>query len=66
MEVLADVNRDDGITCVVSLHQVEYARRYCPRTIALARRHASSSTGLPPTLTDQSLRELYGAAIRKN
>ena len=34
MEILSAVNRDEQITCVVSLHQVEYARRYCPRTIA--------------------------------
>ena len=38
MDVLADVNRDQGITCVVSLHQVEYARRYCRRTVALCAR----------------------------
>jgi phosphonate transport system ATP-binding protein len=35
MDVLADLNRRDGITVLVSLHQVAYARAYCPRTIAL-------------------------------
>ncbi len=35
MDILADMNREDGITVLVSLHQVEYALRYCPRTIAL-------------------------------
>jgi phosphonate transport system ATP-binding protein len=35
MDILADMNRQDGITVLVSLHQVEYALRYCPRTIAL-------------------------------
>lgn len=35
MDILADLNRRDGITVLVSLHQVEYAFRYCPRTIAL-------------------------------
>jgi phosphonate transport system ATP-binding protein len=35
MDILADLNRRDGITVLVSLHQVEYALRYCPRTIAL-------------------------------
>src|SRR6202165_1200108 len=35
MDILADMNRRDGITILVSLHQVEYALSYCPRTIAL-------------------------------
>src|SRR5262249_38116172 len=35
MSILSDLNREDNITILVSLHQVEYAIRYCPRTIAL-------------------------------
>ena len=35
MENLAKVNREDGITVVVSLHQVDFAIRFCPRTVAL-------------------------------
>jgi phosphonate transport system ATP-binding protein len=35
MDILANMNRCDGITVLVSLHQVEYALSYCPRTIAL-------------------------------
>jgi phosphonate transport system ATP-binding protein len=35
MDILADINRRDGTTVLVSLHQVEFALRYCPRTIAL-------------------------------
>jgi phosphonate transport system ATP-binding protein len=35
MDILADMNQRDGITILVSLHQVEYALSYCPRTIAL-------------------------------
>jgi phosphonate transport system ATP-binding protein len=35
MDILADMNRRDRITVLVSLHQVEFALRYCPRTIAL-------------------------------
>ena len=60
MEVLAAINRDEKITCVVSLHQVEYARRYCPRTIAL-RDGQIVFDGPSSELTDQSLMELYGA-----
>jgi phosphonate transport system ATP-binding protein len=35
MESLRDLNREDGLTVVVTLHQVDYALRYCDRVIAL-------------------------------
>jgi phosphonate transport system ATP-binding protein len=35
MEILADLNRADGLTVVVSLHQVEVALTYCQRVVAL-------------------------------
>jgi phosphonate transport system ATP-binding protein len=36
MEILQRLNKDEGITVVVSLHQVDFAKKYCPRAIALA------------------------------
>ncbi len=35
MELLSDLNREDGLSVVVTLHQVDYAMRYCPRIVAL-------------------------------
>jgi phosphonate transport system ATP-binding protein len=35
MEILRDLNRQDGLTVLVSLHQVDYALRYCERVVAL-------------------------------
>ncbi len=35
MEILADINSKDGRTVVVTLHQVEYAREFCRRVVAL-------------------------------
>ncbi|OYW29426.1 MAG: phosphonate ABC transporter ATP-binding protein, partial [Caulobacter sp. 12-67-6] len=35
MEILRDLNKSDGLTVVVTLHQVDYALRYCDRVIAL-------------------------------
>jgi phosphonate transport system ATP-binding protein len=35
MEILAELNRADGLTVVVTLHQVDYALRYCKRVVAL-------------------------------
>ena len=61
METLCEINRADGITVVVSLHQVEYARRYCPRTIAL-RDGTVAYDGPSTALTPAFLRDLYGEA----
>ena len=60
MDILADLNRSDRITVLVSLHQVEYALRYCPRTIALRSGEVvydGPSSGLTATL----LTWIYGA-----
>lgn len=35
MEILTRIQREDGRTVLVSLHQVDMAIRYCPRVIAL-------------------------------
>ena len=60
MALLADVNRSRGLTVLVSLHQVEYARAFCPRTIAL-RDGQVVYDGPTDQLTPQRLRELYGS-----
>jgi phosphonate transport system ATP-binding protein len=60
MDILADLNRSDGITVLVSLHQVEYALNYCPRTIAL-RDGEIVYDGPSSALTPAFLSELYGA-----
>ena len=35
MEILLDLNKVDGLTVIVTLHQVDYALRYCTRIVAL-------------------------------
>lgn len=35
MEALCDLNERDGLTVIVTLHQVDYALRYCERIVAL-------------------------------
>jgi phosphonate transport system ATP-binding protein len=35
METLRDLNRHDGMTVLVTLHQVDHALRYCDRAVAL-------------------------------
>lgn len=61
METLQQINEQDGITVVVSLHQVEYARRFCPRTVALKDGRVAYD-GPSEALTLEFLREIYGEA----
>lgn len=59
MDILREINARDNITVVVSLHQVEYALAYCPRTIAL-RSGELVYDGPSSALTPAFLGELYG------
>lgn len=60
MDLLATINREDGCTVVVSLHQVNVAMKYCPRTVALHQGKVVYD-GPSAALTPALLRELYGA-----
>jgi len=62
MELLAAVNRDVGATVVVSLHQVDYAFAYCPRTVAL-RGGEVVFDGPTNQLSMERLQSLYGGQI---
>ncbi|MDI1343433.1 MAG: phosphonate ABC transporter ATP-binding protein [Pseudolabrys sp.] len=60
MDLLADMNRNDGLTVFISLHQVEYALKYCPRTIALKAGKVAYD-GPSCALTPAFLNQIYGA-----
>jgi phosphonate transport system ATP-binding protein len=64
MELLAQMNRERGCTVVVSLHQVEFAIKYCPRTVALHRGKIVYD-GPSAALTPQLLGELYGSDVEE-
>lgn len=59
MEILSRINREDGSTVVVSLHQVDMAMRYCPRVVALHQGRVVFD-GPSRELTPALLRNLYG------
>lgn len=59
MELLALVNQAHGVTVLVSLHQVDFALKYCARTVAL-RAGTVVYDGPSDALTSSRLRELYG------
>jgi phosphonate transport system ATP-binding protein len=60
MDILADMNWQDGITILISLHQVEYALTYCPRAIALKAGKVVYD-GPSDELTPALLSSIYGA-----
>ena len=60
MDILSRLNREDGCTVVVSLHQVNVAMKYCARTVALHHGQVVYD-GPSKALTPALLRELYGA-----
>jgi phosphonate transport system ATP-binding protein len=62
METLSQVNREDGCTVLVSLHQVDIAMKYCPRIIALHQGRVVFD-GVATELTATSLRRLYGSQV---
>ncbi|NBX54350.1 MAG: phosphonate ABC transporter ATP-binding protein [Betaproteobacteria bacterium] len=64
MDLLAKINQAHGITVLVSLHQVQFARRYCARTIAL-RMGEVIYDGPSTELTAQHLRNLYGVDVNE-
>lgn len=59
MEHLARINREDGVTCLISLHQFDYALDFCPRTIALAGGRIVYD-GPTAALSPAQLAEIYG------
>ncbi|GGB00932.1 phosphonate ABC transporter ATP-binding protein [Agarivorans gilvus] len=60
MEILRDINQQEGIAVVVTLHQVDYAKRYCPRVVALKQGEVFYD-GPSEQLGDNSLAALYGS-----
>jgi len=59
MYLLKQLNQQNGMTLVVSLHNVAMARQYCSRIVAL-RAGAVVFDGPPTSLTDTHVRDLYG------
>lgn len=59
MEILAELNRTDGLTVIVTLHQVDYALRYCRRVVALKAGQIVYD-GPPGGLDKPRLIDIYG------
>jgi phosphonate transport system ATP-binding protein len=59
MEILRELNASDGLTVVVTLHQVDYALRYCRRVVALKAGKVVYD-GPPAGLDKPRLIDIYG------
>lgn len=59
MEILSDINSEDARTVVVTLHQVDYAREFCRRAIALKAGEIVFD-GPSAELTPSLLASIYG------
>jgi phosphonate transport system ATP-binding protein len=59
METLRKINQEDGVTILVSLHQVDYAMRYCERSIGLKQGKVVFD-GPTDKLSMPLLRDIYG------
>jgi phosphonate transport system ATP-binding protein len=59
MDNLHRICREDGITCIVNLHQVDVAKTYATRIIGM---HKGKMVfdGRPEELTDQAISHIYG------
>ena len=62
MKTLEKINKEDGSTVLVSLHQIEYAIKYCSRVIAL-KDGKLIFDGKASDTTAEFFTELYGRAI---
>ena len=59
MEILRELNKTDGLTVLVTLHQVDYALRYCRRVVAL-KAGKIVYDGPPDGLDKARLIDIYG------
>ncbi len=64
MNLLQEMNQTHKCTVLVSLHQVEFATRYCPRTIALNAGRVVYD-GPSSALTPELLAKLYGSSVHE-
>ncbi|MEA5551214.1 phosphonate ABC transporter ATP-binding protein [Anabaena cylindrica UHCC 0172] len=64
MELLVELNQQNGITIVASLHQIQIVRNYFHRVIAL-RDGEVMFDGAISEINDNKLNEIYGAATEE-
>src|SRR5699024_1509203 len=64
MDYLHQITKDFGITCIVNLHQVDVAKQYSDRIIALNKGNVVFD-GVPLQLTEDRMNHVYGMETRE-
>jgi len=64
MELLVQLNKDRGVGIIVTLHQVDYAKKYCDRILAL-KGGKIVYDGPPDELDAPQLTDIYGSEIEQ-
>jgi phosphonate transport system ATP-binding protein len=64
MEILRQLNAEDGLTVIVTLHQVDHAVRYCRRIVALKAGRIAYD-GPPSGLNSALLARIYGEELEE-
>lgn len=59
MSILREINKQDGVTVIVSLHQIDHAFKHCDRIIALKDGKVVQD-GPVNDMTEEDLQSLYG------
>ncbi|MGL6063549.1 MAG: phosphonate ABC transporter ATP-binding protein [Fusobacteriaceae bacterium] len=62
MDILKNISKEKGITCVANLHQVDVALKYSDRIIGLKNGKVLFD-GTPAELTEEIVHEIYGAKL---
>jgi phosphonate transport system ATP-binding protein len=62
MQSLSKINQEDGVTVLVSLHQVDFALNYCSRVVALKDGQVYYD-GPAAQCSQTRLKEIYGTAF---
>ncbi len=60
MDLVADLNRSEGITVIVVLHDLNLAARYCPRLIAIRDGRIHSDGAANEVIQTDVLRAVFG------
>jgi phosphonate transport system ATP-binding protein len=58
MEQMRSITAERGLTCIVNLHQVDYAKRYASRIIGI-KGGLVVFDGAPAQLTNEMIRHIY-------
>ncbi len=58
MDTIAELTKQYGLTCIVNLHQVDFAKNYATRIVGVKKGHIVFD-GKPENLSDETIADIY-------